>query len=88
VLVGISRDTVVSHRNFAAVHELRPPLIADPDGSICMLLGILPDPQGHPKRTTFIIDKAGVVRYIFESVKVPGHAQEVLETVREMNSQL
>jgi peroxiredoxin len=49
-------------------------------------LGVLPDPAGNAKRTTFIVDKQGIVRYVFESVKVPGHAAHVLEVVREMNS--
>jgi peroxiredoxin len=48
---------------------------------------VLPDPAGNAKRTTFIIDKLGVIRYIFEAVKVPGHADAVLQKVAEMNSQ-
>lgn len=84
--VGISRDSVVSHRNFAAQNELVTPLLSDPDGAICSLLGILPDPTGNPKRTTFVVDKTGIIRYIFEAVKVPGHADEVLHKVQEMNS--
>ena len=62
-------------------------MLSDPDGTICSMLGILPDPAGNPKRTTFIIDKQGVIRYIFEAVKVPGHVAEVLRKVEEMNSQ-
>jgi peroxiredoxin len=46
----------------------------------------LPDPTSNARRTTFVIDKAGIVRYVFEAVKVPGHAAHVLEVVREMNS--
>ncbi|MDQ6767018.1 MAG: redoxin domain-containing protein [Candidatus Eremiobacteraeota bacterium] len=84
--VGISRDSVNSHRTFAAINELTTPLLSDPDGAICTTLGILPDPAGNPKRTTFVIDDKGVIRYIFEAVKVPGHADEVLQKVQEMNS--
>lgn len=84
--MGISRDTVESHHVFAAVNELKIPLIADPSGRICTLLGVLPDPAGNAKRTTFIIDKMGIIRYIFEAVKVPGHADAVLQKVAEMNS--
>ena len=50
------------------------------------MLGVLPDPAGNPKRTTFIIDKQGIIRYIFEAVKVPGHADEVLRTLGAMDS--
>lgn len=86
VLVGISRDTVESHREFAADHGLTFKLLADADGRICTTLGVLAEPNGNAKRTTFIIDKQGTVRYIFEGVKVAGHTDEVLEKVREMKS--
>jgi len=86
VTVGISRDSVASHRAFAERNGLTTPLLSDPGGAICTALGVLPDPDGNPKRTTFVIDKTGIIRYIFESVKVPGHADEVLDKVREMNS--
>ncbi|PZR62870.1 MAG: hypothetical protein DLM53_05590 [Candidatus Eremiobacter antarcticus] len=59
-------------------------MLADPSGSICSELGVLPDPAGNAKRTTFVIDKQGVVRRIFENVKVPGHADEVLAFVCDM----
>ena len=86
MLVGLSRDSVASHRKFAAAYDLKPPLLADPKGSICTTLGILSEPNGNAQRTTFVVDKQGIVRYIFEAVKVPGHADEVLAKVREMNS--
>jgi len=82
----VSRDTVESHRGFVAANDLKLRLLADPSGAICTTLGVLPDPAGNAKRTTFIIDKQGVVRYIFEAVKVAGHADEVLQKVQEMNS--
>ena len=75
-----------SHRTFAALNELTTPLLSDPSGAICTMLGVLPDPGGNPKRTTFVVDKQGIIRYIFEAVKVPGHADAVLEKVQEMNS--
>jgi peroxiredoxin Q/BCP len=86
VAIGISRDSVKSHREFAAQNGLATPLLSDSAGTICTALGILPDPDGNPKRTTFVIDKEGIIRYVFEAVKVPGHADAVLEKVREMNS--
>ena len=82
----MSRDTVESHREFAEAKAIKPPLLADPNGTICATLGVLSDPQSNAKRTTFVIDQQGIVRYVFESVKVPGHAAHVLEVVREMNS--
>ena len=85
-LVGLSRDTVESHREFAQVSAITPPLLADPSGMLCSSLGVLADPSSNAKRTTFVVDRDGIVRYVFEAVKVPGHAAHVLEVVREMNS--
>ncbi len=85
-LVGVSRDAVESHIAFAKAQGIEPPLLADPTGSICTVLGVLTEPTSNARRTTFVIDKDGNVRYVFEAVKVPGHAAHVLEVVREMNS--
>jgi thioredoxin-dependent peroxiredoxin len=60
--------------------------LADPEGRLCSALGVLADPASNARRTTFVIDRDGIVRYVFEAVKVPGHAAHVLEVVREMNS--
>lgn len=75
-----------SHRDFAAAQDIKAHLLADTDGKICRTLGVLPDPAGNAKRTTFIVDKQGIVRYVFESVQVAGHVDEVLAQVRAMNS--
>jgi len=77
---------VESHREFARASGIVPPLLADPEGRLCAALGVLADPTGNAKRTTFVVDRDGTVRYVFEAVKVPGHAAAVLEVVREMNS--
>ncbi len=65
---------------------IEPPLLADPDGRMCRVLGVLDEVTGKTRRTTFIIDRSGIVRYVFEAVKVPGHAAQVLEVVRGMSS--
>lgn len=75
-----------SHREFARNEGITPPLLADPEGQLCKALGVLAEPNGNAKRTTFVVDRDGIVRYVFEAVKVPGHAAHVLEVVREMNS--
>lgn len=80
--MGVSRDTVDSHREFARQHGILCPLIADPDGAICSMLGVLPDPAAYAKRTTFVVDKTGIIRRIFEGVKVAGHVDEVLAAVK------
>ncbi len=82
-MVGISKDSVESHRRFAAKHGLRCHLLADPDGTILKKLGIL-GPLGLPRRCTFVVDRAGIVRHVFENVSIPGHADEVLRKVQAL----
>lgn len=83
MLVGISKDTVESHRSFVAKHDLRCRLIADPKGELIKRLGIA-GPLGFANRTTFVIDDAGIVRHIFENVSARGHAAVVLEAVKAL----
>jgi len=80
VLVGVSKDTVDSHKRFAAKYDLHCHLLADPDGFILRRLGVQ-NPAGQARRTTFVIDKSGIVRRVFENVSARGHADEVLAAV-------
>ena len=67
-IVGASRDSLKSHENFSKKLELPFPLIADPEEALC----------------TFLIDAQGKLARVWRGVKVPGHAQEVLEAVRAL----
>ena len=82
-MIGISKDTVESHRRFAAKHDLHCHLIADPTGAILKRLGVS-GPLGMARRCTFVIDRSGVVRNVYENVSVPGHAEAVLRNVRAL----
>jgi thioredoxin-dependent peroxiredoxin len=62
VVLGISPQSVSSHERFAAEHELTVPLLADPDHAIARAYGVVA-PGGVVRRSIFIIDPEGIVRY-------------------------
>jgi peroxiredoxin/mono/diheme cytochrome c family protein len=76
VLVGISADTLDSHKEFVAHHKLPFLLISDPEGSIAKLYQV-PFESLH-KRQTVVIDAEGRVRRVYRKVDVEVHAQEIL----------
>ena len=90
-VVGISADSTDSHGKFIAKHELNFPLLADPGNKVCKLYGVYKMKSLYGRqfmgieRTTFVIDKAGVVRRVFPKVKVNGHTEEVLEALKEIS---
>lgn len=87
VILGISRDSVKSHENFKAKQALPFELGADADETVCNLFAVMKMKNMYGKqhrgveRSTFVIDKNGVLRREWRGVKVPGHAQEVLDFV-------
>ncbi len=89
-VVGISGDSTDSHGKFIAKHELNFPLLADPGNKVCKLYGVYKMKSLYGRefmgieRTTFVIDKAGVVRRVFPKVKVNGHTEEVIEALKEI----
>jgi peroxiredoxin Q/BCP len=90
VLLGISRDSVKSHENFKAKQNLPFALGSDADEAVCTLFGVMKMKNMYGKqvrgieRSTFVIDKSGVMRREWRGVKVPGHAQEVLDFVKTL----
>jgi peroxiredoxin Q/BCP len=84
VLVGVSKDSVDSHKRFAEKYDLHCHLLADPDGAILQRLGIQQPLGGRARRTTFVIDKSGIVRHVFENVSARGHAEVVLAAVASL----
>ena len=92
VLLGISRDDCYRHAEFRDQEGIGIELLSDTDGAICKLYGVWQPKEvdGHKKfciiRSTFIIDKAGVIRHALYNVNYKGHAQEVLRLVKELNS--
>jgi peroxiredoxin Q/BCP len=87
-VIGISRDSVASHDKFKKKYQLPFPLASDQDGKVCQDYGIWVEKSMYGRkyrgieRSTFLIDGKGVVRKVWHKVKVPGHAEEVLEAAR------
>jgi len=72
-VLGVSSDTVDSHKKFAARHSLSFPLLSDSDGNVRKAYGV-PSTLGFlPGRVTYVIDKQGIVRSIFNSQIHPEH---------------
>ena len=87
VILGISRDSVKSHENFKAKQALPFELASDADETVCNLFAVMKMKNMYGKqvrgieRSTFVIDRSGILRKEWRGVKVPGHAQEVLDFV-------
>lgn len=87
---GVSRDGLKAHANFRAKHEFPFHLISDKDETLCKLFDVIKLKKLYGKehlgieRSTFLIDKDGVLRQEWRGVKVPGHADEVLQAVKTL----
>lgn len=90
VILGISRDSVKSHENFKAKQSLPFELGSDADEAVCNVFSVMKMKNMYGKqvrgveRSTFVIDRNGVLRREWRGVKVPGHAGEVLAFVRTL----
>ena len=86
-VVGISKDTVAKHDKFRDKHGLTVALVSDAEGDVCEQYGTWKEKSMYGKtymgieRSTFLIDGEGVLRAEWRKVKVPGHADAVLEAV-------
>jgi peroxiredoxin len=90
VVVGVSRDPCTSHAAFRDKYGLTVHLLADPEGEVCSAYGVWQEREknGEKKmavvRSTFIIDKQGVVRHALYDVKPKGHAETVLGLIEAL----
>jgi peroxiredoxin Q/BCP len=90
VVLGVSKDSIKSHCSFIDKYNLNFNLISDEDGELCSKYAVLKDKSMFGKqyfgidRSTFIIDKKGNIAKIWRSVKVNGHVDEVLSTLKQM----
>ena len=90
-IFGISRDSIKSHENFKAQQSMPFELISDPDEALCSAFDVMKMKNMYGKqvrgveRSTFLIDQSGVLVAEWRKVKVPGHADEVLETLRGLS---
>ena len=90
VILGVSRDGLKSHENFKTKQALPFELGSDADEAVCTLFAVMKLKNMYGKqvrgveRSTFVIDRSGVLRRAWRGVKVPGHAQEVLDFVKTL----
>jgi thioredoxin-dependent peroxiredoxin len=90
-IFGISRDSLKSHENFKCKQEFPFELISDKDEAVCQLFDVIKLKKLYGKeylgvdRSTFLIDKDGVLRQEWRGVKVPGHVDAVLAAAQALN---
>jgi peroxiredoxin Q/BCP len=87
-VLGVSSDTLESHKSFATHHGLPFLLLSDEDGKVRKLYGV-PSTMGIiPGRVTYIIDKKGIVRHVFSSQFQPEkHIEEALKILKELEKE-
>jgi peroxiredoxin len=89
-ILGVSRDNCVSHGAFRDKYGLSVHLLADTEGEVCEAYGIWQEKEAHGERrmgivrSTFIIDREGVIRHALYDIKPKGHAEQVLALVRDL----
>jgi peroxiredoxin Q/BCP len=89
-VVGVSRDSVASHDKFAARESLPFPLLADTDEKVCKLFDVIRPKSLYGRtylgveRSTFLLDGHGRLQQEWRKVKVPGHAEAVLEAAQRL----
>jgi peroxiredoxin Q/BCP len=85
-VIGVSLDSVESHKKFTSKYKLTFPLISDKEKRIAEAYGVLKDASSSASRVTFIIDKAGKVVNIFPKVDVTKHTEEVIAALKALPS--
>lgn len=91
LILGVSRDSLRTHENFRTKQGFPFELISDKDETLCQLFDVMRQKKLYGKdyigvdRSTFLIDREGVVRQIWRGVKVPGHVAEVLAAAQALN---
>lgn len=88
VILGVSRDSVASHEKFKAKQEFPFDLLSDPEEKLCKQFDVIKEKSLYGRkfmgieRSTFLIDENGKLRKEWRKVKVKGHADEVLDAVK------
>jgi peroxiredoxin Q/BCP len=90
VVLGISMDDCISHGSFRDKHGLSVRLLADTEGEACSAYGVLVERESEGRkrigiqRSTFVIDRQGVLRHVMYGVNARGHAAEVLALLKSL----
>jgi peroxiredoxin Q/BCP len=92
-VLGVSRDSLKSHQNFCAKQGFRFDLVSDTDEKLCNAFGVIKPKKLYGRefigieRSTFLIDPSGRIVQAWRPVKVPGHAQAVLDALKAARTQ-
>ena len=93
VILGVSRDDCLTHAEFRDRNGVTIALLSDPEGEVCRKYGVIQEKElteGVRReclvRSTFVIDKKGVIRHVAYNVSPRGHAAEVFDLVRRLRS--
>lgn len=90
IILGVSRDSLSSHEKFKAKQKFPFELISDQEEKLCALFDVIKEKSMYGKkylgieRSTFLIDEKGTLREEWRKVKVKGHVDEVLATVKTL----
>lgn len=89
-ILGVSTDSIASHEKFKAKYGFPFELLSDEQQQLCQLFGVIKEKSMYGRsflgveRSTFLIDADGVLRQEWRKVKVPGHAEAVLEAAKSL----
>jgi peroxiredoxin len=89
-VIGVSKDTCVSHAAFRDKHGISVRLLADVEGQLCDAYGVWQEKEKNGEkrmgivRSTFVVDAGGKIRHAMYNVKPKDHAEQVLELVRAL----
>ena len=92
-VLGVSRDSVKSHRNFRDTQGFAFELVSDADEALCNAFGVIREKNMYGRklmgivRSTYLVDPAGRIARVWQPVKVPGHAQAVLDELKAVATQ-
>lgn len=91
-VIGVSPDSAKSHDKFVEKFNLKFHLVADPEKEICKAYDIMGEKKLFGKvyfgvkRSTYIIDPDGVIQYVYKSVKVAGHTEQVMKRLTKLQA--
>jgi peroxiredoxin Q/BCP len=83
-IIGISTNSLKSHKKFMDKYDLNFTLLSDENKLLCSACGVAKATGKSAKRTTFLVDNNGTIRYVWEKVNVKGHAEDVLDKIKEL----
>ena len=91
IILGVSRDSLASHDKFITKLSLPFVLLSDPDETVCKLYDVIKEKNMYGKkymgveRSTFLINKEGILIEEFRKVRVKGHIEKVLDKLKEID---